>query len=320
MLRHLGSKKAIFSLFIFCALFAAFKVFAFFSDPIRTLDIEHSTKVVALDDNGLNFEIVTKAATVTDFLKENKIVLGEHDKIIPEGNAPLYTGTHIDIRRALRIKIIADGKTAENYVFGKTVREALSESQITLSRLDKTAPPLNTLVSNDLPITVTRINVEEVTEEEDITFKTVVQNDAKLGWQEKKITTPGQLGKKEVQYRITYKNGKEVTRLVLGSKVTQDSVAQIETHGTYMQLGKAASGQGTWYAYQGGLFAASTTIPKGAYAKVTNTQNGKSVVVQINDYGPQGKGRIIDLDKVAFTKIASLGAGVIGVKVERILN
>ena len=58
----------------------------------------------------------------------------------------------------------------------------------------------------------------------------------------------------------------------------------------------------------------------GSYAKVTNTANGKSVIVQINDRGPFGPGRIIDLDKVAFAKIASIGAGVIGVKVEEVLN
>jgi rare lipoprotein A len=68
------------------------------------------------------------------------------------------------------------------------------------------------------------------------------------------------------------------------------------------------------------MFAASTTIAKGNYARVTNTASGKSIIVQINDYGPQGKGRVIDLDKVAFQKIASLGAGVIGVKVEEVLN
>ena len=112
----------------------------------------------------------------------------------------------------------------------------------------------------------------------------------------------------------------EVSRVILEKSITKESIPQIETHGTYMKLGGAAKGQGTWYSYMGGLFAASTTIPKGSYAKVTNTANGKSVVVQINDYGPQGKGRVIDLDKVAFTKIASLGAGVIGVKVEQILN
>jgi rare lipoprotein A len=108
--------------------------------------------------------------------------------------------------------------------------------------------------------------------------------------------------------------------VVLARQKTKDPVTQIETQGTYMQLGKANKGQGTWYAYQGGMFAASTTIAKGSYAKVTNTATGKSIVVQINDYGPQGKGRIIDLDKVAFQKLASIGAGVIGVKVEEVLN
>ena len=67
-------------------------------------------------------------------------------------------------------------------------------------------------------------------------------------------------------------------------------------------------------------FAASTTLAKGSYAKVINVANQKSVIVQINDYGPQGKGRIIDLDKKAFAQIASLGAGVIKVKVAPILN
>ena len=118
----------------------------------------------------------------------------------------------------------------------------------------------------------------------------------------------------------SYKNGKEISRIVLSKTVVKDPVTQVETQGTYVKVGNAQKGQGTWYSYQGGLFAASLTIPHGGYARVTNTANGKSVIVQINDSGPYGKGRIIDLDKVAFEKIASIGAGVIGVKVEEVLN
>jgi rare lipoprotein A len=58
----------------------------------------------------------------------------------------------------------------------------------------------------------------------------------------------------------------------------------------------------------------------GSYVKVTNTANGKSVIVKINDRGPFGGGRIIDLDKVAFQEIASLGQGVAQVKMEEITN
>ena len=144
--------------------------------------------------------------------------------------------------------------------------------------------------------------------------------DGKLGWREKKTETEGEKGILEVKYKITYRDGKEISRVALEKNITKDPVTEVLTQGTYVKTGNAQKGIGTWYAYQGGLFAASTTIARGSYARVTNTANGKSVIVQINDYGPQGKGRIIDLDKVAFQKIASLGAGVIGVKVEEVLN
>ena len=68
------------------------------------------------------------------------------------------------------------------------------------------------------------------------------------------------------------------------------------------------------------LTAAHKSLPIGTLIKVTNLDNGKSVIVIINDRGPFVPGRIIDLDKVAFQKIASICAGVITVKMEEIAN
>ncbi|MCX6765464.1 MAG: septal ring lytic transglycosylase RlpA family protein [Candidatus Moranbacteria bacterium] len=90
--------------------------------------------------------------------------------------------------------------------------------------------------------------------------------------------------------------------------------------GTYVKVGKSHTGTATWYSFRGGLFAASPWLPIGSYARVTNKENGKQIIVKINDRGPFGDGRIIDLDKVAFAKIAPLGQGVISVKVEEIIN
>lgn len=54
--------------------------------------------------------------------------------------------------------------------------------------------------------------------------------------------------------------------------------------------------------------------------KVTNTENGKSVFVRVNDRGPAKrlvqKGRIIDLTKSAFAMIADLKEGLVRVKIE----
>ena len=61
--------------------------------------------------------------------------------------------------------------------------------------------------------------------------------------------------------------------------------------------------------------AAHLRLPFCTKVKVTNIANNKSVVVRINDRGPYIRGRIIDLSKAMFKKIADPKVGVIDVKV-----
>jgi uncharacterized protein YabE (DUF348 family) len=311
-------KKFIKLLFFALTIFILWKLF--FPSPKRELLFENQTKIITFSDNGLFIRIKTSAQTVDNFLSEQKITLSEHDEVLPAKNSMLRPGENIEIHRALKVSIAVDGKKIEKYTLANSIPLVLAENNISLGRLDKTTPDKNGLLENNAQIIVTRINVEDKVIPEDIAFKTVEKTDNKLSWRDKKTEITGQKGIREVKYKITYKDGKEISRVVLEKNITQEPVTEVILQGTYVKTGNAKKGQGTWYAFKGGLFAASTTIPRGNYAKVTNLANGKSVMVQINDYGPQGKGRIIDLDKVAFAKIASLGAGVIGVKVEEVLN
>lgn len=78
-------------------------------------------------------------------------------------------------------------------------------------------------------------------------------------------------------------------------------------------------GSASWYRYKGCACAASPDFPKGAEVRVTNLDNDKSVVVKINDFGPDRQkhpDRVIDLDSTAFKEIASLRQGLVSVKVE----
>lgn len=78
--------------------------------------------------------------------------------------------------------------------------------------------------------------------------------------------------------------------------------------------GSAINGSGT---ASGEIFdsslptAAHKTLPFGTIVEVSNLANGKSVNVTINDRGPYGHGRVLDLSSGAFEKIASLGSGII---------
>jgi rare lipoprotein A (peptidoglycan hydrolase) len=62
--------------------------------------------------------------------------------------------------------------------------------------------------------------------------------------------------------------------------------------------------------------AAHPTLPWGSRVKVTNLDNGKSVDVRINDRGPFGRGRIIDLSRAAARALGMVGRGITTVRVE----
>lgn len=65
------------------------------------------------------------------------------------------------------------------------------------------------------------------------------------------------------------------------------------------------------------LTAAHKTLPLGSYVKVTNLENGRALVLLINDRGPFVRGRIIDLSKRAAELLGVIKKGTAKVIVER---
>lgn len=88
-------------------------------------------------------------------------------------------------------------------------------------------------------------------------------------------------------------------------------------------------GQASWYGsdFQGSptasgepfdmnaLTAAHRTLPLGSYARVKNLDNGRSVVVRINDRGPHARRRTIDLSYAAAREIEMVAKGTARVEV-----
>jgi rare lipoprotein A len=68
--------------------------------------------------------------------------------------------------------------------------------------------------------------------------------------------------------------------------------------------------------------AAMWGVPFNQLVRVTNLDNGRSVIVRVNDRGPHKRfvrqGRLIDLSKGAFNKIGDLKKGLIRIRLELI--
>jgi rare lipoprotein A len=97
-----------------------------------------------------------------------------------------------------------------------------------------------------------------------------------------------------------------------------------------VHAGDTESGIASWYGvpYHGRrsasgeiydmekLTAAHPTFPFQTIVEVTNLDNGKRVIVRINDRGPFVKGRIIDLSHAAAKQIDLLGPGTARVRLK----
>jgi len=67
----------------------------------------------------------------------------------------------------------------------------------------------------------------------------------------------------------------------------------------------------------GAMTAAHRTLPFGTRVQVTNSSNGRSVIVRINDRGPFVKGRSIDLSSAAARAIGMGSTANVQIKVIR---
>jgi rare lipoprotein A len=99
--------------------------------------------------------------------------------------------------------------------------------------------------------------------------------------------------------------------LVLSSPL---QAAQLTGIASVYSGGKTANGE---HARASALTAAHKTLPFGTMVEVTNRNNGRAVIVRINDRGPFVRGRVIDLTPagaraIGFSGLAPVSLNVLG--------
>lgn len=258
--------------------------------------------------------------TVRELLDDAGVDVMDADEVFPFPDTPLSSDMRVTVSRLKSVTVTADGEKRTISTLSRTVADALSDAGVAVGEDDIVTPVGSALLARETDVSVIRVEIREETVEEDIPYGTVEKTDDEMSWRKRVVTRDGANGIREYRYRVSYHDGEEVARKRIGNEVTKAPIDELVTRGTYVKIGKSHSGASSWYSHTGTMSAANPWLPIGSYVRVTNRANGKSVIVRINDRGPFVPGRIIDLDKVAFQEIASIGAGVIDVKMEEIMN
>ncbi|WP_406565749.1 septal ring lytic transglycosylase RlpA family protein [Acinetobacter wanghuae] len=136
---------------------------------------------------------------------------------------------------------------------------------------------------------------------------------------------------------ITERSGDKVRRETIAAKIAipeeePSVIEKLNTVASNTVRKFTQSGTASWYGRQfhgrktasgetfdmNGLTAAHRSLPLNCYIRVTNKNNGRSVVVKVNDRGPFHGNRVLDLSYGAAKQIGLTNAGTGNVSIERV--
>ncbi|MDR3085822.1 MAG: G5 domain-containing protein [Christensenellaceae bacterium] len=178
-----------------------------------------TNKQVDLQIDGKALHVGTDAQTVAELIGAVDIEIAEGTVIYPELSHRLQNGDSIRLKSAMRVTVVADGKEKRLAMIAGPVRQALLLAGVSLNENDEVSPPLDAQVSNGLRIEVFRVRVYIETQEKGIPYQTVYQEDSSLYTGNEETKRQGSDGVKQLQIRVTEREGEEVERTLLREEI-----------------------------------------------------------------------------------------------------
>ncbi len=218
-------------------------------------------KPVSIEVDGKHMKSrVLFAGTVEDILEKNDIELGKQDKVQPSLDAAIQKNMKIVVTRAFKVKVMADGQVKTLYTTPVSIKEAVALAGFQLGEKDivKTLPVA--LVSPNQEIELIRVTEQEQKIEQPIPCGVERVDDPTLEKGLTKTVTAGKNGIARNTVRITFYNGQEGKREIIGTEVmvqpqnkvlAMGSITAVSRGGDRMNFREAKFMQATAYTYTG---------------------------------------------------------------------
>lgn len=137
------------------------------------------------------------------------------------------------IKRAVPVTITIDGKTTEVMTYYDTVGETIKNNGIVLGPLDRIEGlDLDDPIQMGMNIKIVRVREEILTEIEKIPYAIEEIPNEKMNKGEKRVIQAGVEGTLEKYYKLTYEDGRIVSREYMNEQVIEEPVTEIVEYGT----------------------------------------------------------------------------------------
>ena len=264
-----------------------------FSPENGTLTVQRFVRVSVKEDNASQMILAPKGKTLSDVFAENEITLGARDTADADLTAALTADIAVQITRAKRVFVSADGKRRMEDLNEGTVEDALKAAGITLGENDrilvataegeKQVKAEDNVSSGDV-IRVVRIRTEEITENEAVAYSTVYEDTEELYEGETETKTEGVEGEAKVTYTVTYADGEEENRIVKTKEVLKEAKNAVVLRGTKEKQNVFTDASGAPSSFEYSLTGSCTAYyaPAGAVTSIGATPQVGYVAVDPN--------------------------------------
>lgn len=224
--RYFSLKKVIITILaVVISVSAGLSVFAF------------NNKEVVINNDGSTISMQTMKTTVKEVLDQNGIVIAPEDYISMALDAKLLkTKTNnINIKRAVPVNIIADGKTTTVKTYKDTVGEMLEDSSVKPAGLDKLdGVSKEDPIVSEMTIKIVRVKETTVTEDSKVAFEVVKRKNDRLNQGTEVVKTEGKEGILEKQFKVLTEDGKQIAKTLIQSAVVLAPVTKVVEYGTVL--------------------------------------------------------------------------------------
>lgn len=194
--------------------------------------------IISIDGNEETHK--TYKGTVKEVLLDKDIELSLKDKVQPALDNKISSNDTITIKRAVEVELVVADEVIIIETAEDTIKDMISAGKEELKEkgiefvegVDEITPSLDTKIEEGLQIQFVDVEILNEVAIEAIDFETITQEDNNLDINTEEVRQAGVAGEKEITYKIIKKDGKEVARNIIKSKVVKEPVNEIIAEGT----------------------------------------------------------------------------------------
>ncbi|EAF8686126.1 resuscitation-promoting factor [Listeria monocytogenes] len=227
---------------------------------------------ITINDNGTKKDVWSTKANVADLLKDENITTRPQDVLNVALDTKLKNGLEVNINRAIQLSLQNGAKKDTVWTTKTKVSDLLAEKNIKLDQDDRVSPAKDSNLKEKMTVEVTYVNSKAEKKNEQVKFETVYKEDDSLNKGVEKVVQEGKNGKKVVEYKVTFENGKEKKRDVIKENVTSNKTDKVVVRGTKEKVvATPVSNVSTSSATSSSLSSASSTPSGGKTYKMEST-------------------------------------------------